>query len=410
MSAGKCRLCGNLAAEDFVDLGMMPLANSYVPPERALHMEPFYPLHAHVCPHCWLVQLAAVVKPEDIFHDYLYFSSYSESWLRHCEAYATLMIDRFALGANSHVVEVGSNDGYLLQFFRRRGIPVLGIEPAANVAEVPKKKGIPTEVAFFGIATAERLRSTGKLADLIACKDVLGHVPDLNNFIGGFKILLKPSGVVTIEFPHLLQLINENQFDTIYHEHFNYLSFSVAERAFARHGLALFDVDELPTHGGSLRIYARHSEDRSKPVTPAVERMRARELQAGLDGLAAYRRFADQVAETKCAVLDFLLSARRAGKRVVGYGAPAKGNTLLNYCGIRTDLLGFTVDRSPHKQGMLLPGTHIPIRHPDAILDAKPDYVFILPWNLKDEIAEQMAGVRAWGGRFVAPIPTIRVF
>jgi SAM-dependent methyltransferase len=410
MIENKCRLCGHALVENFVDLGMSPLANSYVAPDRADHMEPFYPLHAYVCHHCWLVQLAHVVRPEDIFHDYLYFSSFSDSWLRHCEAYTTLVTDRFKLGSSSHVIEVASNDGYLLQFFQKRGIPVLGIEPAANVAAAAEQKGIPTDVAFFGVATAQRLKAAGKAADLIAAKNVLAHVPDLNDFVGGFKVLLKPSGVVTVEFPHLLRLMNENQFDTIYHEHFSYLSFSVAERAFARHGLVLFDVDEIPTHGGSLRIYGRHAEDSSKPVTSAVERMRAREQQAGLDGLGAYRQFANQVADTKCAVLEFFIAAKRSDKKVAGYGAPAKGNTLLNYCGIRTDMIGFTVDRSPHKQGMLLPGTHIPILAPDAIFEAKPDYVFILPWNLKDEIAEQMAKIRDWGGKFVAPIPTIRVF
>jgi SAM-dependent methyltransferase len=405
-----CRFCGSALVEDFIDLGMSPLANSYVPPERVQQVEPFYPLHAYVCHRCWLVQLAHTVSPRDIFGDYLYFSSFSDSWLRHCEAYVGLVAARFGLGNGSHVVEVGSNDGYLLQYFQRRGIPVLGIEPAAKVAAAAINKGIPTEVGFFGVVTAKQLKAAGKSADLIAVKNVLAHVPDLNDFIGGLKTLLKSAGVVTVEFPHLLRMMCENQFDTIYHEHFSYLSFLVAEKAFARHGLVLFDVDEIPTHGGSLRIYARHADDGTKPVAPAVARIRSIELRAGLGGLAAYQRFADQVVQAKRAVRDFFVSAKRAGKRVVGYGAPAKGNTLLNYCCIRTEWVDFTVDRNPHKQGLLLPGTRIPICHPDAIFAAKSDYVFILPWNLEEEIVEQMSAVRDWGGRFVVPIPTVRVF
>ena len=410
MTSTNCRFCGTHLTETFTDLGMSPLANSYVRPEQAQRMEPFYPLHVYVCDSCRLVQLQEFESPEHIFSDYLYFSSFSESWLRHAETYTKAMVERFGLGAQSHVVEIASNDGYLLQYFHVRGIPVLGVEPAANVADAAIKKGVPTEVAFFGRATAERLKASGKGADLIAANNVLAHVPDINDFVKGFKTLLKPSGVITVEFPHLLQLMANNQFDTIYHEHFSYLSFLVVEKIFASHGLIMFDVEELPTHGGSLRVYARHAEDASKQVAPAVAALRQRELDAGLDGIAAYRRFAAQVVETKLAVLDFFVQAKRAGKRIVAYGAAAKGNTLLNYCGIRAEMIDFTVDRSPHKQGLLLPGTRIPIHHPDAILEAKPDYVFILPWNLKDEIVEQMAAVRSWGGQFVVPIPTIRIF
>ena len=410
MTKSSCRFCDTPLNQTFADLGMSPLANSFVSVERARSMEPFYPLHAYVCSSCRLVQLEEFESPQHIFSDYLYFSSFSESWLRHCEAYAVKMVERFRLDGTSQVVEIASNDGYLLQFFKQRGVPVLGVEPAANVAKVAVEKGIPTEVAFFGHATAERLRDAGMAADLIASKNVLAHVPDINDFVAGYKALLKPDGVVTVEFPHLLRLIEENQFDTIYHEHFSYLSFFVVEKIFARHGLVLFDVEDLPTHGGSLRIYACHAEDRSKTVSASVNAMREREFAAGLDDPARYDQFARQVVETKLAVLDFFVEAKRAGKRIAAYGAAAKGNTLLNYCGVRSELIDFTVDRSPHKQGKLLPGTRIPIRAPEAILESKPDYVFILPWNLSDEIVEQMEAVRSWGGKFVVPIPRIRIF
>jgi SAM-dependent methyltransferase len=395
--------------ETFADLGMTPLSNSYVPAERANGMERFYPLHAYVCSRCWLVQLDQFETPEHIFSDYLYFSSYSDNWLRHAEAYAQRMIARFSLNSASQVTEIASNDGYLLQFFQKRGIPVLGIEPAANVADVAIQKGIATDVSFFGVKTARRLREAGTAPDLIAANNVLAHVPDLNDFVGGFKTLLKPSGVITVEFPHLLRLVLENQFDTIYHEHFSYFSFLTVEQVFACHGLTLFDVEELPTHGGSLRIYARHAKNSSLSVTDAVSSLRQREKDAGLDRIDIYRQFARRIVETKYAVLEFLLGAKRAGKKIVAYGAPAKGNTLLNYCGVKTDFIEFTVDRSPHKQGMLLPGTHIPIRHPDAIVEAKPDYVVILPWNLKDEIIDQMSVIRSWNGKFVVPIPKIQI-
>jgi SAM-dependent methyltransferase len=402
-----CRFCAAPLTESFADLGMSPLSNAFVPAERAGAMEKFYPLHAYVCGTCRLVQLGEFESPEAIFGDYLYFSSYSESWLRHAETYVQAMIQRFGPNAGSQIVELASNDGYLLQYFKRAGIPVLGIEPAANVAAASIAKGIETEIAFFGRATAERLRAAGRAADLIVANNVLAHVPELNDFVAGIKILLAPSGIATIEFPHLERLIAENQFDTIYHEHFSYFSLFTVEQVFARHGLTVCDVEELSTHGGSLRLYVRHAG--SGEVSAAVEALRQREIAAGLAGPEPYARFAETVVETKAAILEFLIGARRAGKRVLGYGAPAKGNTLLNYCGIRGDMIGFTVDRSPHKQGMRLPGTHIPIRAPEALIAARPDYVFILPWNLKDEIMTQLAEIRGWGGKFVVPIPRLEV-
>jgi SAM-dependent methyltransferase len=347
---------------------------------------------------------------EAIFSDYLYFSSFSPSWLRHAERFADRIVERLGLDSTTEVVEVASNDGYLLQFFARRGIPVLGVDPAVNVVRVAEERGIPTEVAFFGAATARRLRAAGHDPALMVANNVLAHVPDLHDFLEGFRILLRAGGVASMEFPHLLQLVEQNQFDTIYHEHFSYLSLATAEMLLAQHGLVLFDAEEIPTHGGSLRIYARHAEDGSKPVTRAVERMRRQERDAGLGSAAVYREFAKGVVEAKCALLDFLVGARRAGQRVVGYGAPAKGNTLLNYCGIGPELLPFTVDASPHKQGLLLPGTRIPIRAPEALVEARPDFVLILPWNLREEIAEQLQEIRSWGGRFVVPIPTTEIF
>jgi SAM-dependent methyltransferase len=406
---GLCRFCESELRETFADLGMSPLSNSFIAADRMHEMEPFYPLHAYVCGTCRLVQLQQFGAPAAIFSDYIYFSSVSETWLRHAEAYADAMIRRFHLGAASQVVEVASNDGYLLQFFQRRGVPVLGIEPAANVAKVAIDKGIPTDVAFFGTRTAERLRKADIAPDLIAANNVMAHVPDLKDFIQGFKTLLKPDGVITVEFPHLVRLMQENQFDTIYHEHFSYFSLLVVERVFAATGLRLFDVQKLPTHGGSLRIFACHADSVVHDRSAAVDEIIAEEIAAGLDDIATYRRFAQQVVETKCDLLRFCLDTRRDGKRLAGYGAPAKGNTLLNYCGIGPELLPFTVDRSPHKQGMLLPGVRIPIRAPEAIFQERPDYVLILPWNLANEITGQMAGIREWGGRFVVPIPRVRI-
>jgi hypothetical protein len=373
-------------------------------------MEPFYPLHVQVCDQCFLVQLEAYVSPEHIFTEYAYFSSYADSWLQHAKAYTDLMVERFGLNEQSNVVELASNDGYLLQYFVEKRIPCLGIEPAANVAKVAIDKGIPTLVEFFGVKSAQKLADQGKQADLLLGNNVLAQVPDLNDFVAGMKILLKPKGVITVEFPHLSCLMAENQFDTIYHEHFSYFSLITSEKIFAAHGLTIFDVEEIPTHGGSLRIYARHQEDNSQPISDRLIQLRQREEEAGITQMESYVNFAEQVKETKRKLLDFLIKAKREGKTVVGYGAPGKGNTLLNYCAIRTDFLDYTVDRNPYKQGKFLPGTHIPIYHPDKIAETKPDYVLILPWNFKDEIIKQMASIRDWGGQFVVPIPEVRVY
>lgn len=405
-----CRFCGTSLKHTFVDLGMSPLCESYVSPEQLNQMEPFYPLHVYVCDNCFLVQLEAYVSPEHIFSEYAYFSSYADSWLQHAKAYTDLMVERFHLNGESHVVEIASNDGYLLQYFVEKDVPCLGIEPAANVAQVAIDKGVPTLVEFFGVDSAKKLVAEGKQADLLLGNNVLAQVPDLNDFVGGMKILLKPQGVITMEFPHLMRLMEENQFDTIYHEHFSYFSWITTEKIFAAHGLTLFDVEEITTHGGSLRIYARHSEDTSKPISDRAISLKQSELEAGFTNVGTYRNFALQVEETKHKLLDFLIKAKREGKKVVGYGAPGKGNTLLNYCGIRTDFLDFTVDRNPYKQGKFLPGTHIPIYHPDKIAEAKPDYLLILPWNFKDEIMAQMAFIRDWGCQFVVPIPEVKVY
>jgi len=409
MKPAVCRFCAAPLGLSFADLGMSPPSNSFLRADELNRMERFYPLHAWVCEKCFLVQLEEFETPEQIFSDYAYFSSFSDSWLAHAKAYTRAMTARFGLNADSFAVEIASNDGYLLQYFVEQGISVLGIEPAQNVAAVAEKKGVPSLVKFFGTQTATELAAAGRKADLVLGNNVLAHVPDLNDFVEGIRILLKPGGVVTMEFPHLLRLMQENQFDTIYHEHFSYISFVVAERVFAAHGLTLFDVEEIPTHGGSLRIYARHAANTALPVSTKVPELLERERAAGLERAATYRNFAEQVKATKRSLLKFLIGARETGKTIVGYGAPAKGNTLLNYCGVRSDLLEYTVDRSPHKQGRFLPGVHIPIHAPERIMQTRPDYVLILPWNLKEEIADQMAGIRAWGGRFVVPIPETKV-
>lgn len=405
----QCRFCGSPLSLSFADLGMSPLSNAYLKPGQLGKMEPFYPLHAWVCESCFLVQLEEFESPEHIFSDYAYFSSFSDSWLDHARQFTEQVSKRFALDASSFVVEIASNDGYLLQYFVACGVPVLGIEPAVNVAAEAERKGVPTLVKFFGTQTALDLKASGRQVDLLIGNNVLAHVPGLNDFVAGMEILLKPGGVISMEFPHLLRLMEENQFDTIYHEHFSYFSFLVAERVFAKHGLTIFDVEEIPTHGGSLRIFAKRTSNSALPVSERVAALRRREQAAGLDHADTYRAFAERVKATKRLLLRFLIDARESGKRVVGYGAPAKGNTLLNYCGVRTDLLEYTVDRSPHKQGCFLPGTHIPVHAPEKIRETRPDYVLILPWNLKNEIAEQMADVRKWGGKFVVPIPQVKV-
>ncbi len=405
-----CLFCAAPLRHTFVDLGMSPLCESFLTAEQVNQMEPFYPLHVWVCERCFLVQVEQYVRPETIFTEYAYFSSYSDSWLAHARAYVEMISERLALGAGSRVIELGSNDGYLLQFFVAKGIPVLGVDPAKNVAERAIARGVPTITKLFGRETARELLDGGTQADLVCGANVLAQVPDVNDFVAGITLLLKPGGVVTIEFPHLMRLMAGNQFDTIYHEHCSYFSFLTAERIFAAHGLTLFDVEELPTHGGSLRIYARHAVDATRPVSERAAKLRERELAAGLDRLETYASFTEQVHETKRRLLEFLIAARRKGERLAGYGAAGKGNTLLNYCGIRTDFLEYTVDRNPYKHGRFLPGTHIPIFPPERIQETRPDYVLILPWNLKDEIMEQLAGIRAWGGQFVVPIPDVKVY
>jgi SAM-dependent methyltransferase len=401
----QCRFCSNPLTHTFCDLGMSPLSNSYVPLDRARQMEPFYPLHAWVCEQCWLVQLESFESPQHIFGDYAYFSSFSDSWLAHARQYASRMRDRLELNAGSQVTEIASNDGYLLQYFVEAGIPVLGIEPAANVAKAAEARGVRSRVEFFGAALGSTLQAEGLAADLLIGNNVFAHVPDINDFAAGFAPALKPEGVLTLEFPHLLNLVKQHQFDTIYHEHFSYLSLVTAQRILERHGLRVFDVEELPTHGGSLRVLACRHDARRWTLQPSVEALAAREHEAGLESLPTYLAFAESVKETKRGILSFLIEARRAGKRICGYGAPAKGNTLLNYCGVGTDFIEFTVDRNPMKQGTLLPGSRIPVLAPDALLESKPDLVLILPWNLRDEVIAQLPQVHAWGGRFVVPIP-----
>ncbi|CCB65049.1 class I SAM-dependent methyltransferase [Hyphomicrobium sp. MC1] len=408
----KCRFCGAPLRTTFADLGMAPVANDFVSLEHALAMEPFYPLHAYVCRECFLVQLIDFRRADSLFTDeYAYFSSYSESWLEHARTYATAMIASEKLTNDSLVVELASNDGYLLQYFKREGVSVLGVEPTVNTARVAlEKHGIESEVAFFGKETALRLRERGVQADVMAANNVLAHVPDINDFVSGFSIVLRKGGVATVEFPHLLRQIENHQFDTIYHEHFSYLSFSIARRIFAAHEMRVYDVAELTTHGGSLRIFVCHDDDQTRPDTPAVAAMLELERVHGLGQLNTYERFAKDIVTIKCDLLDFLVKSKRAGKSVAAYGAPAKGNTLLNYCGVKADMIDFTVDRSPYKAGKLLPGSRIPILAPEAIAERKPDYVLILPWNLKDEIMQQMAHIRDWGGKFVTPIPDIRIY
>lgn len=405
----RCRLCDAVLRHVFVDLGMSPPCESYLSVEQLNRMEPFYPLKVWVCDECFLVQLEAYVRPEDVFTEYAYFSSYSDSWLEHARTYVAMIVERLGLGGDAQVVELASNDGYLLQYFLPYGIPVLGIEPAANVARAAVERGVPTRVEFFGVASARRLVAEGVRADLIIGNNVLAQVPDLRDFVAGMKLLLKPQGVITLEFPHIPRLIEENQLDTIYHEHFSYFSMLSVRRCMAMHGLEVFDVEELPTHGGSLRVYAAHAGDDTHPVEERVEQVLAAELRAGLGRLEGYLSFEKRARRTKHELLEFLIRIRREGQTIAGYGAPGKGNTLLNYCGIRTDLVDYTVDRNPYKQGRFLPGTHIPIYHPDRIRETRPDYVLILPWNLKDEIMRQLAFIREWGGRFIVPIPEVRV-
>jgi hypothetical protein len=404
-----CRFCGASLRKTFVDLGMSPLCETYPSSADFNRGEVYYPLHVYVCEQCFLVQLEQYESPEKIFSYYPYFSSYSDSWLQHSKHYSEKMAARLGLGPQSFVVEVASNDGYLLQYFVQRNVPVLGIEPAANVARVAVERGVPTLTRFFGVEVAKELAAQGRYADLVLGNNVLAQVPDLNDFVAGLRILLRTNGVLTLEFPHLLRLIEHNEFDTIYHEHFSYFSLLTTARILEAHDLKLFDVEELTTHGGSIRIYACRAEDETHKVEPSIASMLAEERRAGFDSLRGYDAFALQVKQTKFDFVDFLLRAAREGKSVAGYGAPGKSATLLHYCGIGKDLIEYTVDRSPHKQGRFLPGSHIPIYHPDRIRESTPDYVVILPWNLKNEIMEQLQFIREWGGRFVIPIPKLTV-
>ena len=405
-----CRFCSASLRQTFVDLGMSPLCETYPSAADLNRGEVYYPLHTYVCDHCFLVQLEEYESHENIFSDYPYFSSYSDSWLKHCENYCDRVMERLGLSEQSFVVEVASNDGYLLQYFVQRNVPVLGVEPATNVARVAAEKGVPTLVRFFGAELANELAAEGRCADLLIGNNVLAQVPDLNDFVEGLRILLKPKGVLTLEFPHLLRLIERNEFDTIYHEHFSYFSMLTTVRVLKAHGLKPFDVEELSTHGGSLRVYACHEEDHTHHVEPSVSALIIEEKSAGLDSPEGYRSFVRRVRDTKLALVDFLLAAAREGKSVVGYGAPGKSATLLHYCGIGKDLIEYTVDRNRYKQGRFLPGSHIPIYHPDRIRQSKPDYVLILPWNLKDEIMQQLQFIREWGGRFVVPIPEVKTY
>jgi SAM-dependent methyltransferase len=403
MSTGICRFCGTELKTTFLDLGISPLANSYV--KSINQMEYMYPLRTYVCDHCFLVQVEEFESPEHIFSEYAYFSSYSDSWLNHCRIYVEQMIERYRYTSETRVIEIASNDGYLLQYFKEKGISVLGIEPAANVAKSAIEKGIDTSINFFGTKLAKSLREAGKMADLLLGNNVLAHVPDLNDFVEGMQILLQPQGTITMEFPHLLQLLEHNQFDTIYHEHYSYFSFTTVSRLFAKHNLSIYDVEQLETHGGSIRIYACHSENKELAISPAVYEMLEKELVCGMRNIETYTGFYTKVVQLKRQIMSFLIDLKNQGSTIVGYGAPAKGNTLINYCGIDRDYLDYTVDRSPYKQGAFLPGSRIPIYSPDQLKLTKPDYVFILPWNLKEEIIEQTSFIREWGGKWIIPVP-----
>ena len=407
MAPRTCRSCGAILSTTFVDLGETPLANSLIRPEQAGIQETYFPLQAFVCDRCFLVQASDFVSPEKLFSDYPYFSSFSDTWLEHCKRYVTQVIPLLGLGPESRIVEIASNDGALLQFFQKRGLRVLGIEPATNVAQTALEQGIPTEIAFFGRDTARRLRRDFA-ADLIVANNVLAHVPDLNDFIAGLKLLLAPSGTITIEFPHLARLISECQFDTIYHEHFSYFSLLAAEAALSRHGLAVYEAETLATHGGSLRLYLSHAEAH-RPIGPGYASVAAAERAAGLDRIESYSTFTATAEAARRDILAFLKAARRAGKRVVGYGAAAKGSTLLNYCGAGREFVDYVVDRNRHKQGLLLPGVRLPIHAPERVFETKPDYLFVLAWNLKEEILRTMGGITEWGGRFVFPVPKLEI-
>lgn len=404
-----CRFCNTITKDLFLSLGASPLSNSYLRKDQLNRMEPFYPLEAYVCRKCFLVQIDEYQSPDQLFHDYAYFSSFSNTWLNHSKAYVDIMIDRFDISRESFVIEVASNDGYLLQYFVKNKIPSLGIEPAANIADVAQKNGIPTENLFLGRRTAQKIVRNHKHADLLIANNVLAHVPDINDFVGGLKILLNPRGFITLEFPHLLNLVEDVQFDTIYHEHFSYFSFLTVDKIFTAHRLSIFDVEQLTTHGGSLRIFVKHQEDKTRKINARVKGLKKLEISKGYQDLPLYQNFSEKVKTTKREILNLLINLKQNSKTIVAYGAPAKGNTLLNYCGIKTDFIDYTVDRNPLKQNHYLPGSHIPIKAPDKIRETKPDYIFILPWNLKEEIMDQLSYIRKWGGKFITPIPEVQV-
>jgi len=407
----KCRFCNNLLTEKFIDLINSPPSNSFLNQEQLNEPETFYPLLLYVCKHCWLVQIDEYEKPDDIFNqEYLYFSSYSQSWLKHAKQYVDMITNKLKLDKSSLAIEIASNDGYLLQYFKEINVPCLGIEPSNNTADVAKEKGIDVICEFFGKTLAARLADQDKKADLLIGNNVLAHVPDINDFVGGLKIALKQGGIVTMEFPHLMQLVEQNQFDTIYHEHFSYLSFYTVHDVFASVDLEVFDVEELDTHGGSLRIYAKHKEDSSWPISENVDKLKEKEFEKGMFNLEYYQTFQHKVDKVKYSFLTFLLDQKNSGKKVVSYGAAAKGNTLLNYCGVKKDLIPFVADASPYKQGKFLPGSHIPVVNEQEIRKLKPDFVLILPWNLKSEISEQLKYIRSWKGKFVVAIPELEIF
>lgn len=403
-----CRFCHNRLSTSFCDLGVSPLANSYLSAENFNSMEAFYPLHAFVCGQCFLVQVPQFESPENIFRHYEYFSSFSDTWLKHASDYADLMCDRYGIDSGKQVIEIASNDGYLLRFFKKKEVPVLGIEPAVNVAKAAEESGIPTVVEFFSTRLAAGLKAQDKLADLLIANNVLAHVPDLNDFVGGMALLLKSDGILTIEVPHLLRLIEKNQFDTIYHEHFSYFSLNTIDKVFSRHGLKVFDVQELPTHGGSLRVFASRAEA-SRKVSEQVAAVLDLEEKVGLTALDVYSGFQKKVNSAKRSLLKKMIELKQEGKSIAAYGAPAKGNTLLNFCGVKADFIDYTVDRSPHKQGLFLPGSRIPIYSPEKLKETRPEYIVILPWNIKEEIISQTSFVRDWGGRFIIPIPEVGI-
>jgi len=405
-----CRFCKTPLHKVFIDLGNSPASNSFLNATALNEPETFYPLKVFTCPSCFLVQVDEYKKSDAIFDNtYVYFSSYSTSWLAHAKKYTQEMQQRFLLDKNSLVVEIASNDGYLLQYFKEKNIPVLGIEPTANTAQVAEEKGIPSVVDFFGVRLAKDLAAKGKMADLLLGNNVLAHVPDIVDFVGGMKIILKSHGVITMEFPHLLQLVEKNQFDTIYHEHFSYISFTTVSKIFEAAGLQMFDVQEIPTHGGSLRIFAKHTEDTTKKIEPAVPALLQKENEHGMLNMEYYDHFQQKAMQVKLALLEFLINQKKAGKKVAAYGAAAKGNTLLNYCGVKADLVDFVIDANPHKQNKFMPASHIPVFAEQYLKDQKPDYVMILPWNLKDEVMAQLDYIKAWNGKFVIPIPALQI-